>query len=56
MVVFFLLVVFPDRVGIRMVISVGVRIASVLAIVRLLVGRVVLVLRCRRLLGGGVVL
>ena len=53
MVVIFRLVVFTDRVGIRMVISVGVRIASVLAIVRLLIGRVVLVLRCRRLLRGG---
>lgn len=39
-----------------MVISVGARIARVLAIVRLLVGRVVLVLRCRRLLREGVVL
>lgn len=53
MVEFFRLVLFIGRVGIRMVISVGVRIASVLAIVRRLVGRVVLVLRCRRLLRGG---
>lgn len=56
MVVFFLLVVFPDRVGIRMVISVGVRIASVRAIVRRHVGRVDLVLRRRNLLRGGVVI
>lgn len=47
MVEFFRLVLFIGRVGIRMVISVGVRIDSVLAIVRLLVGRVVLVLRRR---------
>lgn len=47
MVEFYLLVAFRGRARIRMAFSAGVRIASVLAIVRRLVGRAVLVLRRR---------